>query len=151
MAGALGDQVGGIAGLSALLSEHGEAVEADLLRQGIRLSDIATRSGVKWRRLRVLVTNLPPGSATWRAMNLSAAWTDEAHLMATAVDVLAAANWQRSKDGQKGTNRPKPLQRPGSAPRAGVHKYGKAGGTLEQRMAFLASIGPKREKVDDAG
>lgn len=36
-------------------------------------------------------------------------WTLDQHLLALAVDRLAVANWQRSKDGQKGTRRPKPI------------------------------------------
>lgn len=39
------------------------------------------------------------------------AWGATEHLLATAIDVLAAANWQRG--GDKKAPRPKPLPRPG--------------------------------------
>ena len=35
--------------------------------------------------------------------------TREQHLLFLAVDELRTANWQRTKDGQKNRNRPKPL------------------------------------------
>ena len=36
-------------------------------------------------------------------------WTIGEHLLALVHDQLATANWQRTKDGSKGRNRPKPL------------------------------------------
>lgn len=56
----------------------------------------------------MLVANLPGGSALWRAAGVDAGWTEEAHLLATVVDVLQLANWQRGGKGQK----PNPLLRP---------------------------------------
>jgi hypothetical protein len=35
------------------------------------------------------------------------------HLLASIYDALSVANWQRSADGSKGKNKPKPLKRPG--------------------------------------
>lgn len=34
-------------------------------------------------------------------------------LLAAGVDQLAVANWQRSQDGQKNRNKPRPIPRPG--------------------------------------
>ncbi len=51
------------------------------------------------------------------------AWDVDTHLLATIVDLLAGANWQRS--GVKGAPRPKPLDRPGQK-RAGERKLGTA-------------------------
>lgn len=34
------------------------------------------------------------------------------HALVTVADLLAVSNWQRSKDGQSGKNRPKPTPRP---------------------------------------
>jgi len=50
-------------------------------------------------------------------------WSTEAHLLATAVDVLQLQIWQQAK---KGTKRPKPLPRPGAA--AAGRTFGKGGG-----------------------
>lgn len=40
-------------------------------------------------------------------------WTITDHLLASAIDALHTANWQR---GGNAANRPKPLPRPGSQP-----------------------------------
>lgn len=59
------------------------------------------------------MANLPPGAALWRAKQVAGAWTNGEHLLAGVVDLLAGANWQRTKDGSEGRNKPKPLARPG--------------------------------------
>lgn len=109
-----GSRPGGIAGLVALLREHGAAIEADLQRYyGERLSDITT-GRLSWRRLRVLITGLPSSSSLFRAVNGAAAeWSTSDHLLALTVDALQIANWQRSADGSKGRRPPKPIARPG--------------------------------------
>lgn len=55
---------------------------------------------------------LPPGALTWQMAGVDTAWSTEAHLLATAVDTLNAANWQRA--GGKG-QQPKPIPRPSEA------------------------------------
>jgi hypothetical protein len=65
---------------------------------------------LSWRRLRILIEALiaTPGTMLQRRL-AGDDWTLDQHLMALAVDRLTVANWQRSKSGQKGTNRPKPV------------------------------------------
>lgn len=57
-----------------------------------------------------------PESALWRALDPAGArdelWTIDTHRATDTVDLLAAANWQRSQDGSKGRNKPKPTPRP---------------------------------------
>jgi hypothetical protein len=69
-----------------------------------------------WRRLRSYLEGLrwERSSAFWRARDPEGEglWSVDSYLLAQVVDLLAAANWQRSADGSKGTNRPKPLPRP---------------------------------------
>lgn len=75
--------------------------------------DLGT-DALSWRRLAVLVARLPRESSTMRDVHGAAVeWGPVEHLLATAVDVLAAANWQRG--GDKKAPRPKPLLRPGVA------------------------------------
>lgn len=71
-----------------------------------------------WRRLRVFIDGLKscPESALWRQLDPDGArdelWTINTHRATDAVDLLTAANWQRSEDGSKGRNKPKPTPRP---------------------------------------
>jgi hypothetical protein len=110
----VGCEHGGILGLLSFLSEFEEPLEADLLRfWHLDLpADLGTMR-LTWRRLGILVRNLPAESATLRAMHGHAAdWSVTDHLLAAVVDVLQGGNWQRG--GGKG-KRPKPLERPKSA------------------------------------
>jgi hypothetical protein len=63
-------------------------------------------------------------------------WTLDQHLLAIAVDRLTAANWQRSKAGQKGTNRPKPIS---PLAKRGI-SYGRTDRDPEEVKAFLARL-----------
>lgn len=103
-------QRGGIAGLLDLIEVHGEAIHADLHRyHGHRLHDVFT-GDLTWMDLLAYVRQFPPDSATARAMDGDAAgWGASEHLLATVIDQLAAANWQRS--GKK-SGKPKPMKRP---------------------------------------
>jgi hypothetical protein len=103
---------GGSLGLLELLEEHGEAIEADLQRfYGLPLAGCLH----DWRRLGVLVRQLPPEAALYRSMfGEKALWGSQEHLLALIADILNAANWQRG--GDKNAKRPKPLPRPGDLP-----------------------------------
>lgn len=61
-------------------------------------------------------------------------WTLDQHLLAIVADRLAVANWQRSKDGQKGTRRPKPIS-PLAKP--GGLRYGKTERDPDEVKAVL--------------
>lgn len=59
----------------------------------------------------MLLRQLPPGARTVRALGGEVFdWNIDTHLLASIVDLLAAANWQRG--GGKGP-RPRPIERPG--------------------------------------
>jgi hypothetical protein len=66
--GRRGRPLGGILGLVALLREHCEAVEYDLLQLGLDLRDLWRPGGLSWRRLGVVIDHLPPESATKTAI-----------------------------------------------------------------------------------
>lgn len=70
-----------------------------------------------WRRLWSYLQALrwTRESAFWRALDPDGdgLWTVSDFHLANVVDLLAAANWQRSEDGAKGRNKPKPVKRPG--------------------------------------
>jgi hypothetical protein len=95
-------------------------VEADLLRfYGVDLLD-HYRGRLTARRLRVLIQHLPVESALVRALHgEEAQWGLTEHLLASAVDQLAAGNWMFAtvhtpEDGSP-PRRPEPVPRPGLA------------------------------------
>lgn len=63
-----------------------------------------------WRRLRVLMSQLPRESRLVRRLDPRAEWSATDHLLASVIEALRAGNWQRG--GGKGP-RPRPLKRPG--------------------------------------
>lgn len=66
MAGSVRGGPGGIQGLCRLLTEHGEAVEYDLLRLGLRLEWLGTKR-LTWRDLLVIIRQAPFDSAVTKA------------------------------------------------------------------------------------
>ena len=106
---------------------------------GVDLGDL-WRGVLTPRRATVLMVNLPPGAALWRAMDVSGAWTTGEHLAAHAADALAVANWQRSKAGSEGRKAPEPLPRPGVE---GV----KSATVMGQAAAFRTRQRAKTEEV----
>lgn len=135
------DVQGEIARLHRLLTEHGEAIEADLQQfHGIALSDLTT-GRLTWRRLGVLVEELPPGSALAARLNPSMRWSNTEHLLAALVDLAANGNWQRG--GGKG-RKPKPIPRPGKST---GRRIGRTNRSPREVATYLARFAPKKEEV----
>jgi hypothetical protein len=134
MAGRLRGDGGGIFGLIDLLAEHGEAVEYDLIRAGLRLDDLGTER-LSWRELKVVVRNTPANeSALRRAQSPEdSPWTATTLLLAEAVDALRTLAWMKTKDGQKNRNRPQPIPRPGHRPTI----HGKGAVPIEEIESWL--------------
>lgn len=113
MARPCGRGAGGIAGLVALIEQHGGALEADLrhyYQRGLR--DLA-EGRVTWRELLAYVRHLPATCQVAAEIHGdAAAWSATDRLLADVFDVLAMANWQRG--GNKNAPRPKPYPRPRS-------------------------------------
>jgi len=96
--------------LWALLGEHSEAIEYDLIGQGLRLGGLWT-GDLTWRQLNVIVDRLPPESATKTAMREALSdeelaalgdddttpsygpWSRVEHLIAAAKDEIALLRW----------------------------------------------------------
>lgn len=74
---------------------------------------------------------LPSGAAVWQSLGIDSAWSNESHLLAGVIDLLAGANWQRG--GGKG-QRPKPIPRPAEIARRAVSEAA----NLTKAQAFLA-------------
>jgi hypothetical protein len=117
---------GGISGLVELIRQHGEAIEFDLAPLGFGLADLVS-GRLTFRRFRDLMASMPSdGTAMWRKGRRQKPtkgtkalpppddwWTAERDLLAGIIDHLAVLAWQRTEDGSKGRNLPKPIPRPG--------------------------------------
>jgi len=102
---------GGIGGLASLLREHGEAIEYDLIRCGLRLSWLGTEA-LSWRDLLVLVRQCGPDTAFWRADPQRAVQTVEVDLLRSIQHATRLLVWQNTKDGAAGRNQPEPFRFP---------------------------------------
>lgn len=89
--------------------EHEGALRASLRAEyGLDLRD----PGVSLLDLADLAANLPPGCALFRAAGGAAAWTDQVHMLAAVEFRLRVLAWQKTEDGKKGRNQPKPIDPP---------------------------------------
>lgn len=124
MAGKLG-AAGKIIGLAAMLAEHGEAIEADLVGAGWTLDDVPSR--LPWRALYAFVTHLPSDSALKREMNgEDSEWATTLKTNAILADIhdaitSFAAMFAKAKGGHP--KEPKPYKRPGAS--SGEKRIGK--------------------------
>lgn len=129
-------------GLLVLLKDHGEAIEADLLREyGVDLLDL-WRGRLSLRRVKVLVAGLSQDARLRREVSgPDADWNLTAHLLALAVDYLAIMVWQKSNAGVKSPSPlPKPIPRPGQAQAEARRPM-----TVAQRDRLLALAPPKTD------
>lgn len=140
-----GGEAGGISGLVALLTEHGDAVEADLQAEyGVDLADLLNLK--TWRRLLVLLLQLPPTSRLARVLH-GEQWSLSEHLLASTVDALNLANWQRT-DAKRA--RPKPIKRPGVEDDTVVWGRGNQM-SFDAARSWLAQWRPTDEGATDGG
>lgn len=109
MAGNVGwCDAGGILGLYGLIQEHREAIRYDLFCMGRSLDDLGYE--FSWDDFAAFVRLAPPESALAASALGEAMWPRTDVLLATVIDTLRGANWQRGHG--KGP-RPKPIPVPG--------------------------------------
>jgi hypothetical protein len=115
--GVLEDDAGGIQGLVQLLaSEHGEAIEYDLLMAGLRLRWLGSRR-LSWRDLLVFVRGAPRTSAYLRSVGgEQMAWGPMEHLTASLIDVINMQRWEHPPKSRQLGPKPTLVQRPGHRP-----------------------------------
>lgn len=86
---------------------------------------------LSWRRLGVLLRQLPTDSAFARSVaGLDAEWTLSRQLLAHVCDLLAMANWQRG--GDKTAKRPSPIERPGVVEKSQAKRMSQGGRPLAE-------------------
>lgn len=95
-----------------------------------------------WRDLFTILKHSKPGSAyyTYMVGDDASPWGLSEQLLADIADKLAIQIWFKTKDGQKGRNRPKPIKRPGVDPNEGqdVKRFG--GGTKKPAADVMALL-----------
>jgi len=102
-------------------------------------------SALSWRRFGVLLRNMPDGSALALDMHgESATWGVTDHLLATVIDLLNGANWQRG--GGKG-QKPAPFTRP--KPKGDPSRIDPK--VLADRLRKLKAKGDARRKRREGG
>ena len=108
-----------------MIAEHSEALEADLIRVGLRLRWLGSEL-LTWRDLLVFVKTAGKDSALAMAWDVSNMWGMTEQLLAAAVDTLRVLAWQNTEDAQAGRSwtAPDPIPRPGVTPRAEVNVIG---------------------------
>ena len=111
-------------------------MEADLLRYyGVDLLDYH-RGTLSARRVRVLIEHLPRDAALVRELHgETAEWGLTEHLLAAAVDELAAGNWlfvSANRD-----EHADPPERPTPVPRPGIEDAETSAASPEQIAAFF--------------
>lgn len=121
-----------------LLKEHDGPIRADLRRYyGLSLA----RPGLGLMELADLVVYLPDDSATKRA--IGEGWTLSEQLSALVADRLEVLIWQKTADGSKGKNPPKPIPRPGFED-SSTGRYGTAKLTRSEAEKWMASRRARR-------
>ncbi|MFC9768482.1 DUF5361 domain-containing protein [Rhodococcus jostii] len=101
--------------LLALMDEHREAIESDLLDRGLRLSRLGTPD-LLWSELKSVVKRAlgDPYSALFRSVDPdSAGWGKRELLLAELIDTARWLKWAKTPDGQRNLRHPKPIPRPG--------------------------------------
>lgn len=97
--------------LAGMLHRHPCELRADFQRfYGLNLDDIGT--AYSYLHAADLTACLPRESSTVRAESPALEWTDSEYLLWSIEYSLRILRWQNTKDGQKGSNKPKPIPTP---------------------------------------
>ncbi|MCK2242318.1 MULTISPECIES: hypothetical protein [unclassified Crossiella] len=131
---------GGSLALGQLITDHGAALLADLLRfYGLDLADVLRPgSGLSPRRVLALAEQLPEDSATVASLRGGPehrGWTGDRYLLAALADAARLGNWQRG--GGHG-RRPQPVARPR------LRRRGAAAGLISRTIAGHRARTPRK-------
>lgn len=127
----------GIVGVLDLIRDHQDEIEFDLIALGLRLRHVGTPD-FNWRDLYVILKTLPRDTALYRAVyGEDAEWTLEAHLLALVADAGNWLVWSKTRDGEKGRNRPGRVPRPGVASDTESRSMGSGALPAEELEAWL--------------
>lgn len=108
------------------------------MEAGFALDDYPARLSL--RGIRSFMYYARAGSALWRlAHGERATWGHAEELLASVLETLWDANWQRA--GNRTAPRPKPLQRPGQAPPPGTQHFGSEPVSIDEFRRRMAEKG----------
>ena len=133
----IGRDAGGILGLLELHSEHGEAIEHDLIALGLRWRQAGT-ARLSWRDVWVVVQGAQPGSAVFRARSAGGAgWSQSDYINADLIDATnRVAYYVHATRSKTRVKPPKPYPRPGKT-RGETTKYGTEPMSLPDMIRWL--------------
>lgn len=136
---------GGIARLIRVIDQHGDALEADLIKDNLRLRDCPSE-GFDWRDLRIYVKHVGAESNLYKAMfPESAGWNVTTQLLAAITDVAHWFQWVRA--GAEGEP-PQRITRPGVTNKPKARQKGTPM-RLSQAKEVYAQTGPKPMTDDE--
>lgn len=124
---AIGSDVGGIASLTLIIREHGDALEYDLItRTPHTLRSVP--GSLDWRELGAFVKYLPMDSALKSEMNPDSAYWEGSRrvpmMLADLFDLLQFQNYLILKTNGAKPKKPKPYPRPGAKKNAKTYGRG---------------------------
>ena len=97
-----------------LIDNHGDELEYELLKVGVRLRWLG-RSLLSWNDIYLIVANSEPGTPLAKALDKRMVWKPIDFWMRSIEYSLRWLVWAKTKDGQKGRRKPKPMQPPGTS------------------------------------
>ncbi|NMM93488.1 DUF5361 domain-containing protein [Bifidobacterium oedipodis] len=95
-----------------LIDNHRDELEYELIKAGVRLRWLG-RPLLSWHDIYLIAANCEPGTPLATALDRRMAWKPIDFWMRSIEYSLRWLVWAKTKDGQKGRGKPKPIQPPG--------------------------------------
>lgn len=114
-----------------MIDNHRDDLENELISRGVRLRWLGSPL-LSWRDVYIIATHAKPGSPLARALDPSLAWTQTDYWLQSIEYSLRWLVWAKTKDGQKGRKKPKPVTPPEG--KTNKRKPGKSGVRMTKRQ-----------------
>ena len=110
----MGQEPKRLAAVLWLIDHHRDELEYELLKTGVRLRWLG-RPILSWHDIYLIAVNCEAGSPLARALDKRMAWKPIDFWLRSIEYILRWLVWAKTKDGQKGRRKPKPVQPPGAS------------------------------------
>lgn len=97
-----------------LIDSHGDELEYELIKAGVRLRWLGCPL-LSWHDIYLIAANSEPGTPLAKVLDKRMAWKPIDFWMRSIEYSLRWLVWAKTKDGQKGRRKPKPVQPPGTS------------------------------------